>query len=86
MAAHILTVGPRATVDGIRRAQDAVDAKLQDMFKDEEDKNIYFAKFMEVQSIAAKEQMRQTPSSVPSVRGLSYSKDPRSLLEFSGPF
>ena len=66
--------------------QETVDAKMQDMFKEDDDtKNIYFSKFMEVQSIVAKEAMRQTPSSVPSVRSLSFAKDPSKVLEFSGP-
>ncbi|KAG8466540.1 hypothetical protein KFE25_007919 [Diacronema lutheri] len=69
-----------------RYGKETVDAKMQDMFKEDDDtKNIYFSKFMEVQSIVAKEAMRQTPSSVPSVRSLSFAKDPSKVLEFSGP-
>jgi hypothetical protein len=58
-----------------------VDKKVKDVFDDDDDKNIHFSKFMFVQSISAKDAMRQTPSSVPEVRGLSYSKDPSKVLE-----
>jgi hypothetical protein len=63
------------------RAQAAVDPKCQSLFKDDDDKNVHFAKFMLVNSITAKDAMRQTPSSVPAVRGLSYSRDPSKVLD-----
>lgn len=62
------------------RAQESVDAKVQDMFKDEDDKNVQFHKFIELQRASSKELIRKTPSNVPSVRGLSYSKDPSKVL------
>jgi len=64
-----------------RYGKESVDAKVQEMFKDEDDKNIHFAKFMDVQRVSAKEAMRNTPSIVPSVRGLSYSRDPSKVLD-----
>lgn len=66
------------------RAQSIVDGKASEWFQGEEEQSVSFHRFMQMQAAIAKESMRQTPSSVPSVRGLSWSKDTKSLLEFSG--
>jgi calmodulin len=63
-----------------RYGKDAIDARVQEILKDDDDKNIHFAKYMQVQSIQANNAMRQTPSSVPAVRGLSYSRDTSTAL------
>mmetsp|Transcript_6345 Transcript_6345/g.16224 ORF Transcript_6345/g.16224 Transcript_6345/m.16224 type:complete len:208 (-) Transcript_6345:120-743(-) len=64
-----------------RYGKESVDAQVQDMFKDEDDKNVQFHKFIELQRASSKELIRKTPSNVPAVRGLSYSKDPSKVLQ-----
>mmetsp|Transcript_15918 Transcript_15918/g.40653 ORF Transcript_15918/g.40653 Transcript_15918/m.40653 type:complete len:206 (+) Transcript_15918:73-690(+) len=63
-----------------RYGKEALDPRVVDLFKDDDDKSIHFSTFMQVQSIQANNAMRLTPSSVPAVRGLSYSRDKSKAL------